>query len=90
VPADERHEVGKGQGPRGVEPVAGPLEEDDVLVAAPPDRLDEAAAQSELLRERRRNPRERGGDEDAFERPLLGQARLPSPTDSRCRSRARA
>ena len=74
MPADERHEVGKGQAPGDVEPVATPFEQDDVLVAAFPDRLDEAAARRELFGERRRHTREGRRDEDGVEGRLSREA----------------
>src|SRR2546426_1271074 len=73
VLAVEPNEVRTRDEASPLEHAASFLEEDDLVDAADPDRLDEPAALCELLDQRCRNLRERGCDEDCVVRRVLGE-----------------
>src|ERR687891_297572 len=79
--ADQRDEAGEGDQAHAAQSVPVPLEEDDLLLAAAPDGLDEATAGRQLVGERRRHGGEGGGDDDGVEGRLFRQPVGPVPRD---------
>src|ERR671939_1499998 len=79
--AVEPDEPGQADGAAAHQPLRSLGEQDHLLVAPRPDRLDEPSAGGKLLRQGRRNPGERRGDEDCVERSTLGKAYGPVAHD---------
>lgn len=67
------HEVRPGENAARLQPFRTAFEQHDVLEAATADGLDELSCWHELIDERVRNPRKRGGDEHGIERRVLGE-----------------
>jgi hypothetical protein len=84
--AVQLHEVRAGDAPPRHELAAFVFEPAHVLAPTRADRLNQAPAPSELLRQRWRHVRERGGDDDRIERRLLGQPARPVADQQRWRS----
>jgi hypothetical protein len=82
VPADQGDKPRARDRPDAVEDAVPLPEQDDLLVAAAAERLDEASALGELRDERRRHAREGRGDEDRVVRACSGTPSLPSPTST--------
>jgi hypothetical protein len=77
VQADEVRAAERADSPKRA---AALLEQDDVLGAARPERLDEPPALGELLGEGERHACVGGCDQNRVERRCSGSPALPSPT----------
>src|SRR5919204_238018 len=80
--AVEPDEPGQADGAAAHQTLRSLVEQNHLLIAPRPDRLDEPSARGKLLRQGRRNPGERRGDEDGVERSVLGKACGPVAHDA--------